>query len=314
MNILLTGASGFIGQAVHTALTAQGHTVIRAVRKPTSPSDIAVDFERDTTPAQWLPRLNGIDAVVNAVGIMGGSDAVMWNLHCHTPTALAKACAQAGIKRFVQVSSLGVDSGLDTLYFRTKLAGEQGIRAAMPQAGIIRPSLVFGMHGASSQLFIQLTRLPIIALPHAGKMQVQPVHGSDVGAGVAALLMQHTTQSAHTIAAVGTQALSMADYLKSLAAQLNRGLLLRLQLVLPMPLFAANLSAKLAACLPQYLWTPDTLAMLCAGNTADAQPFIQLLGREPVALNAFVQTDKATHTNTTNTTNTTKNTPTTTSL
>jgi uncharacterized protein YbjT (DUF2867 family) len=296
MKILLTGASGFIGRAVHHALTAQGHTVVRAVRTPSLPSDIAVDFERDTTPAAWLPRLAGIDAVINAVGIMGGRESQMWALHCHTPAALAQAAAQAGVKHFVQVSSLGTDSGVDTVYFRTKLAGEHGIRAALPSAGIIRPSLVFGLKGASSQLFIQLTRLPIIALPLAGRMLVQPVHGSDVGAGVAAMLAQQIAQpqaAQQTIAAVGTQTVTMADYLKSIASQLGRKPPLCLRTVLPMPMLAAQLSAKLAAKLPQHLWTPDTLAMLVAGSQADAEPFVNLLGRLPLPLERFVAFDAA---------------------
>ncbi len=291
MNILLTGATGFIGQAVYKVLTAQGHTVIRAVRKPTQPTDIAVDFERDTSPAAWLPRLNNIDAIINAVGIIGGKQAQMMAVHCDTPTALAQAAAQLGIRYWVQLSSLGVDSGVDAVYFRTKLAGELGVRAAMPRASILRPSLVFGLYGASSQLFMNLTRLPMVALPMAGKMQVQPVHGTDVADALAALLAQqvnHPNLPAQTIAAVGANAISLTDYLAALAVQLNR----KPPLVLPMPLWAARSSAAVAACLPQNLWTPDTLNMLCANNTANGQALTQLLGRAVVALDDFVSTDK----------------------
>jgi uncharacterized protein YbjT (DUF2867 family) len=294
MKILLTGASGFIGQAIHQTLTAQGHTVIRAVRKPSQPSDIAVNFEQDTSAATWLPRLQGndgkIDAVINAVGILGGSEAQMMAVHAMAPAALAQAAAQAGVKQFVQVSALGVDSGLDTLYYRSKLAGEQGIRAAMPQAAVLRPSMVYGAAGAATQMFTQLTRLPLIALPLAGRMRVQPVHVSDVAAGVAALLTRNEGLNENlTIHAVGAAPLALADYLKSLASQLGRSLPLKLSAVLPMPMFAAKLSAQLMSHLPQQVWTPETLAMLVAGSQADAQPFTALLGRAPLAVDAFVK-------------------------
>jgi uncharacterized protein YbjT (DUF2867 family) len=181
---------------------------------------------------------------------------------------------------------LGVDSGLGTLYYRSKLAGEQGIRAAMPQAGVLRPSMVYGAAGAATQMFTQLTRLPLIALPLAGRMMVQPVHVSDVAAGVAALLSHSDGLTVH---AVGAAPLALADYLKSLAAQLGRSTPLKLAAVLPMPMFAAKFSAQLMSHLPQHVWTPETLAMLVAGSQADAQPFTALLGRAPLAVDVFVK-------------------------
>jgi uncharacterized protein YbjT (DUF2867 family) len=285
MKILLTGASGFIGRTIHQALTAQGHTVIRAVRKPTQPTDITVNFEQDTAASTWLQRLQGVDAVINAVGILGGSEAQMLAVHAHAPAALAQAAARAGVKHFVQLSALGVDSGLNTLYYRSKLAGEQGIRAAMPQAAVLRPSMVYGAAGAATQMFTQLTRLPLIALPLAGRMVVQPVHVSDVVAGLTALM---TKSEGLTVHAVGAAPLPLADYLKSLAVQLGRSLPLKLSVVLPMPMFAAKLSAQVMSHLPQHVWTPETLAMLLAGSQCDAQPFTALLGRSPLAVESFV--------------------------
>lgn len=291
MNILLTGGTGFIGNIIYQSLINQGHSVVRAVRSPKINTDIAVNFEHDTRPDIWLPRLDNIEAIINAVGIMGGTTTTMMDVHCHTPAALAQAAAQKNIQRFIQISSLGVDSGVDTLYFRSKLAGEQAIRSALPQSAIIRPSMVFGIEGSGTQLFMQLTRLPIIMLPYAGNINVQPVHGSDIGAAVIALLKQsinNTDQAAYTVDAVGVNTVTMTAYLNSLATQLNRTFPLRLIRVLPMPLYIAKTSAKLASLLPQHIWTPDTLSMLCAGSTADVTPFNRLLGRLPIALHAFV--------------------------
>src|SRR3989344_2149143 len=71
MHILLTGSTGFIGHTVAAALTRAGHTVHGGVsprQRTAQPLQIPMDFARDTTPDAWLPRLAGIDAVVNAVG------------------------------------------------------------------------------------------------------------------------------------------------------------------------------------------------------------------------------------------------------
>ena len=284
MNVLITGASGFIGSSITQTLLDAGHTVRRAVRTPKQPSDVAVQFERDIAPADWLARLDGIDAVVNAVGLLGGSESAMMAVHRDTPTALAAACAQRGIKRFVQMSALGVDSGLATRYFRSKLAGEQAVRAALPGAHIVRPSLVFGHGGASSKMFMQLTRLPMLMLPKAGRLTVQPVHVHDVCAAVAALLNADPAGDAMTLDAVGPQAMNMADYLASLAAQLGR----RAPYILPMPAFVASSSAQLMQHLPQTVWTPETLAMLVAGSSADPAGMAALLGRSALAVDQFV--------------------------
>ena len=69
MNVLLTGANGFIGRYLLAALVGAGHRVVPAVRRPREtdrllgrPASVAVDFNRDTRPEDWLPRLAGIDA------------------------------------------------------------------------------------------------------------------------------------------------------------------------------------------------------------------------------------------------------------
>ncbi|MCG6970602.1 MAG: SDR family NAD(P)-dependent oxidoreductase, partial [Gammaproteobacteria bacterium] len=76
MNILITGASGFIGRHLLQACLTHGHQVTacgRDTRKlqrifPQA-KVIQCDFTKDQNFNDWLPRLNAIDAVINAVGI-----------------------------------------------------------------------------------------------------------------------------------------------------------------------------------------------------------------------------------------------------
>lgn len=125
MKILICGASGFIGRHLTANLAAAGHEVICGVRKPANPTDISVDFTRDTTKEAWLPRLNDIDVVINAVGVLRDSKAQpMRLLHEQTPLALFAACQEAGVKRIVQASALGMDLGLDTVYFTSRRVAE----------------------------------------------------------------------------------------------------------------------------------------------------------------------------------------------
>ena len=187
MKILVCGASGFVGRHLTQALRGAGHAVTRAVRTPREPGDIAVDFRNDTSKEPWLPRVTGMDAVVNAVGVLRDSAAnPMQRLQAETPAALFAACAGAGVQRIVHISALGVESGVNAPYFTTKLAAEQALNG-LP-SGLrrlcLRPSVIYGDDGASAKMFRNQARLPVLLLPMGGAQQLQPVHIDDICAAV----------------------------------------------------------------------------------------------------------------------------------
>ena len=113
MHILLTGSTGFIGHTLQAALQRAGHTVHGGVsprQRTLLPGQVPMDFAHDTTAAAWLPRLQGIDAVVNAVGVLRDTRARPIDaVHRTTPIALFDACAQAGVQRVVHISALGIE-------------------------------------------------------------------------------------------------------------------------------------------------------------------------------------------------------------
>src|SRR5688572_24645177 len=104
MKVLVCGATGFIGRHVTAALLRAGHTVVRGVRRA-GPGEVAMDYRRDTRVGVWLPRLQGIDAVVNTVGTIDSGQ--MEAIHHDAPVALFDACAKAGISQVIHVSALG---------------------------------------------------------------------------------------------------------------------------------------------------------------------------------------------------------------
>jgi uncharacterized protein YbjT (DUF2867 family) len=291
MNILLCGASGFIGQAIAQALRTAGHRVVgtssgqqAAGGARSAPGEhIVVDFNNDTDATTWLPRLAGIDAVLNAVGVLRDTrQRPIKAVHELTPRALFDACAQAGVRRVIQVSALGI-VGSDTAYARTKLAADTHLLALAEQgkldAAVLRPSIVFGKGGASSQLFMGLARSPLLCLPQAViRARVQPVAVQDLALAIARLLGE---QAAFTgvLHGVGPTPLSMADFIASLRAQLGSGK----ALVVPLPGPLTQLSARIGDLIPAMPWCSETMAMLATDNVAPPQPFATVLGRAPVA-------------------------------
>ena len=285
MNILLTGSTGFVGHTVATALTRAGHTVHGGVsprRRTLLPLQIPMDFARDTTADVWLPRLAGIDAVVNAVGVLRDSAARPIDaVHQHTPVALFNACAQAGVKRVVHVSALGID-GNNTRYASTKRAADAHLLGLAAQgalsAAVLRPSVVFGKGGDSSALFMNLARLPLAVLP--GPMRtarVQPVSVHDLAAAIVALLgpSVHTTG---IIECTGPEALTMEACIASLRQQLGSSP----AHVLGLPDVLTQLSARLGDAIPSVPWCTETLTMLGSDNVGNPAVFEQLLGRKGV--------------------------------
>lgn len=294
MNILLCGANGFIGSNIRRALTQAGHTVVSGVSSARSPGSqqVVVDYARDTQAAAWLPRLQGIDAVINAVGVLRDTARRPINaVHTDTPKALFDACVQAGVRRVIQVSALGIEGNAqdDTRYASTKRAADQHLlalaAAGQLDATVLRPSIVFGKGGDSSALFVNLARLPVAVLPGPViEARVQPVAVTDLAQAIAALLTPgpHPTGP---IACVGPEALKLGDFIASLRSQLGHSP----ARVLRLPDVFTRLSARLGDAVSASPWSSEAVTLLEHDNVGDAAPFEALLGRKGVHFGKLIE-------------------------
>ncbi len=286
MKILICGASGFVGRHLTQELREAGHDVIRAVRTPSQPNDMAVDFRNDTDKAIWLPRLKGFDVVINAVGLMRDSKQnPMQKLHTETPLALFSACTEAGVQRIVHLSALGVDSGVEVPYFSTRLVTEAALHELPPAVRwlCLRPSVIYGEDGASAVMFRQMAKLPVQVLPMGGVQSLQPVHIDDICEAVARWL-DDADAASQTVAAVGAEATTMRGMLDSYRAQMFR----RAAWHFALPSTLVRLVALAGDYIPSSPMCSDTFAMLAAGNTAPANEFAKLLGHEPRSFRHFI--------------------------
>lgn len=193
--ITLVGGTGFLGRYIVKRL-AQEDWVVRVIsRHPDKslalktagtvgqivlvPGDLA-------RPETLENKLDGSYAVVNLVGTLFESGRQNFAaLHAQGPEKLAKLAKAAGVKKFVHISSLGVDRAVSSKYARTKMLGEQAVMAAFPEATILRPGVIFG---AEDQFFNKFARMALIspALPliGGGNTKFQPVYVDDVAQAV----------------------------------------------------------------------------------------------------------------------------------
>ncbi len=278
MRILLTGSSGFVGSHLQQALTDLDHQVTPCSRAT------GFDFNQLLTAEAWLPHLEGIDVVINCVGIIAENRTQHFEqLHRLAPIALFTACQQCGVNKIIQISALGADENAFTPYQITRKAADDFLRASSVDWTIIQPSLIYGEGSESFKLFRLMAKLPLISVPGKGDYLVQPVHISDV---VKVVLESITTDKASqkTIAAVGATAVSYKDWLQVIRNSMGK----KPALILPIPFKLLFLMSKAMGTLFP-LFSEANLKMLQAGNSASAANITQLLGSAPASVEEGLQ-------------------------
>jgi NADH dehydrogenase len=194
--VTVFGGSGFIGRYAARTLVEKGYRVRVACRHVNTAQDV-----RLAGPPGWVDivqanirdrasierALDGADAVVNLVGILFEKGPQSFESAQRDGAALlAEVAAGKGITRFVQVSAIGANIESRSDYGRTKGEAEAAVRAAIPTATILRPSIVFGPEDGFLNRFAQMTRfLPILPSVGGGKTRLQPIYAGDVADAIA---------------------------------------------------------------------------------------------------------------------------------
>ncbi len=198
--VTVFGGSGFVGRAAVRALAKRGWRVRVAMRKPhlgyrlRPLGDVGqIEFVRANIRrrGEVLAALEGAQATVNLVGVLyeRPSGQGFEALHAAAAGVIARAAAAQGIDRMVQVSALGADSESSSLYACSKARGEQAVTEALPDAVILRPSVVFGPEDDFFNRFAAMAGLaPALPLIGGGGTRFQPVYVGDVAEAIASSL------------------------------------------------------------------------------------------------------------------------------
>ncbi len=229
MKILLTGATGFIGSHLLNRLLNDGHELVACVRDPDAKQKLMpsiqwlpCDFSRDVTAESWLPRLDGVDLAINAVGIIKAyGEQTFENVQSKAPIALFSACEQKNIK-VIQVSALGADLEGQPEFLETKRQADNFLQGLSIDSIIVYPSLVIGRGGTSTATFNTVSASPITPLLGEGDQKVQPIHIDDV-AGAISHMIQHWPGGKQSHQLVGPETLTTAEMYKTIRGWLGLG-------------------------------------------------------------------------------------------
>lgn len=262
--VTLFGGSGFIGRYAARTLVKAGYRVRVAVRRPHLAGEVRlagapgwVDIVQANVrnKASVARAVEGADAVVNLVGILFEKGRQSFEAAQRDGAInVAEACVAEGIKRLVHISAIGADVDAKADYAETKGEAEAGIREVLPEAVILRPSIVFGPEDDFFNRFASMASHPISTvapfLPAigGGESKVQPVYAGDVAEAISnAVSMDDAAGKTYELG--GPRAYTFKEIYDFIGKTIDRE-----RYAAPLPFFIAKPIGLTFGALFRYVW------------------------------------------------------------
>jgi uncharacterized protein YbjT (DUF2867 family) len=238
--VTVFGGSGFIGRYVVQKLAREGARIRVAIRRPDeglflkpmgAVGQIDIVQANIRMPMSVQQAVQGADIVINCVGILFERSAQKFSaVQARGAEVVALCSREAGVKKLVHVSAIGADADSGSDYAKSKAAGEAGVRRHMPQAVIIRPSVVFGPEDDFFNRFAAMAAMtPALPLVDGGHTQLQPVYVGDVASAILRVV-QDEACAGQTYELGGPKVYSMKEIM-----QLTLNAIHKKRLLLPVP-------------------------------------------------------------------------------
>ena len=241
MNVLVTGATGFVGGHLVDALLAGGHSVSALVRSPSKAGDmtargvkvIAGNVDRSDGLAE---ACEGHDLVYHVAGLVAARSQAEFDAANRDGTArLVAGAIEAQCPRFILVSSLAAGgptvrdrhlTGIEpphpvTQYGRSKLAGEEVVRASALNWTIIRPPAVYGPGDRELFRVFRAAALGFAPVFGSGAQQLSFVYAPDLAEALVAAGTSPTT-SRRTYCACHPEAISSRRLIELVGAAMGK--------------------------------------------------------------------------------------------
>lgn len=293
--VLVLGGTGFIGRHAVAALLQSGCTVIVGSRHPRRIANRIPELaaqcenrftrlERMLEPNLWVETLQGVDCVVNCVGILRQRGHETYRrVHHLAPATLAHACGLAGI-RLIHVSALGLRKNARSRFLRSKVAGEHAVRESGADWAIVRPSLLDGEGGYGAKWLRRIALWPIHALPADAYGKIAAMDVGELGEALARLALAPSPIGMNADARIfelgGPERCTLGDYL----AAIRRNHTDNPARCLRIPGWFARAASHLFDLLHITPFSFGHWELLRVNNCPQPNRLAELLGREPAAV------------------------------
>ncbi len=297
--VTVFGGSGFVGRHVVRALAKRGFRIRVAVRRP----DLAgflqplgnvgqISFVQANLRYRKSvdAAVHGSDHVVNCVGILFETGRNTFDsVQDFGARAVAEAARGTGAT-LTHVSAIGADANAESLYARSKGRAERAILETVPDAVILRPSIVFGPEDGFFNKFAEMSRFsPVLPLVGGGETAFQPVYVTDVAEAVAKSV-EGKVAKGKIYEIGGPEVLTFKNCLEILMKTIDRK-----RTLLPVPFGIASMIGSIASLVPFITppLTSDQVTLLKSDNvvSANAQTegrTLQAFGIAPTSVEAVL--------------------------
>ncbi|MBV1918280.1 MAG: NAD(P)-dependent oxidoreductase [Sphingomonadaceae bacterium] len=180
MNLAITGGTGFVGQALIDRALARGCTVAALARQPQPPRD-GVSWVRGTLAdgAVLAAMMGEAEAVIHVAGVVNAPDLAGFEEGNVAGTLnMLEAAKQAGVPRFIFVSSLSAREPELSNYGGSKARAEQLVKASGLDWTIVRPAAIYGPRDREMVELFKAAKWGIVPTPAQGRLSV--IHVEDL--------------------------------------------------------------------------------------------------------------------------------------
>ena len=231
-----------------------------------------IRFEHRLSADAWLSAIEGVDVVVNCVGILRERGHETYErVHHLAPGALAGACACAGL-RLVHVSALGLHPEARSGFIASKLRGEAAVRASGADHTIVRPSLLEGEGGFGARWLRAIAQWPVHCVPADATGRIAVLHVDDAGIAIARVCEMRGCEIREADLG-GDERRTLAGHLAALRGGAAR--------VVPLPATIARIASHACDLLHVSPFSFGHLELLRRDNVPRHDVLATLLGRAP---------------------------------
>ena len=281
MKVFLTGATGFVGGKVLELLLQAGHDVRCLVRNPAKlQTKDRVEVVAGDIAESLEGKIDGCDAVIHLVGIIReipGKEVTFERVHFQGTCNVVDESNRAGVDKIVFMSALGVRKNAVANYHKTKYHAEEYIRDSGLKYTIFRPSIIFGLHDKSINLFADMVRkLPVVPVIGNGEYKMQPVALENVAEAFVKALQEF---SGEIFEVGGPDQMTYNEVLDCIGDVLGKNVL-----KLHQPLFLMKPVVAMMKRCSLFPITKDQLTMMLEDNICDEKRFFEAFGITPISL------------------------------
>lgn len=219
-NILLAGATGYLGQHLLQVLIEKQNQVVALVRKPnqlenSNENFLEIKLGEVTKPETLKDICKGIDTVISTVGITRQKDGLTYiDVDYQANINLLEEAKKSGVNHFVYVSAINGDKHRDLKIFEAKEKFVDALKASGLNFTIVRPNGFF----SDMKDFLQMAKRGRVYVFGSGNQKFNPIHGKDLANAIVGNLSDYNKE----VTIGGPDVLSLNELGKLALSSLNK--------------------------------------------------------------------------------------------